>query len=462
MAPKFAIQLLRGQNDRNAFPIIDEEDFEEEPVFTRNTFLGTTNDIKVQYVKRLVEAFETIEIELYYWWQQSLDIGDDGNIYVSGSNFEYQQVGAFKHSGTSNLVILASDYIEDTEDLGYFDYVGLIDGVYFESVSMLPSSIVRCFDFTVVVDEVWGIDDPVNYPEWRYTNYLIVGVKRDDGNQYWTVAVNKIDDCEAGLCGDLTYDSPYAVEAYDNGTIILNYDYYDYVADQRKIVVIRSTDYGVTWGEEIVIVTGRGTSYIKKGDDGYLYISSYQSQTAKIFKSEDLGLTWSEINLPNLLAAPTENAWGYMDFSVDANGKIYAVIPRWTFFSLYTSSDGGSNWNRYDHNAITRPLFITANTTAIVVHGGDSLGGSPYHYLLLRSTDGGVNFTEVFDLYDNYGSSIAYQTLKHNGTIFAFTECAMTHVPHDENGWLAWLVSYDNGLTWTEEYAENVMSVMSG
>jgi len=55
MAPKFAIELLRGQEDRTSFPIIDEEDFEEEPVFTRNTFLGTTNDIKVQYVKRLEE-----------------------------------------------------------------------------------------------------------------------------------------------------------------------------------------------------------------------------------------------------------------------------------------------------------------------------------------------------------------------------------------------------------------------
>jgi len=55
VAPKFSIELLRGQNDRNTFPIIDEEDFEEEPVFTRNTFLGTINDMKVQYVKRLEE-----------------------------------------------------------------------------------------------------------------------------------------------------------------------------------------------------------------------------------------------------------------------------------------------------------------------------------------------------------------------------------------------------------------------
>ena len=55
MAVKFSIELLRGQNEKSSFPLIFEEDFVDEPVFTRNTFLGTTNDIKVQYVKRLEE-----------------------------------------------------------------------------------------------------------------------------------------------------------------------------------------------------------------------------------------------------------------------------------------------------------------------------------------------------------------------------------------------------------------------
>ena len=56
MSAKLAMKLLRGAEDRTSFPIIDEEDFVDEPVFTRNTFFGTLNDIKIQYVKRIVEG----------------------------------------------------------------------------------------------------------------------------------------------------------------------------------------------------------------------------------------------------------------------------------------------------------------------------------------------------------------------------------------------------------------------
>ena len=52
MPVKFAIELLRGQNEKTSFPLIDEEDFVDEPVFTRKTYLATINDVKIQYVKR--------------------------------------------------------------------------------------------------------------------------------------------------------------------------------------------------------------------------------------------------------------------------------------------------------------------------------------------------------------------------------------------------------------------------
>lgn len=55
MTAKFSIKLLRGQEERSSFPLIDETDFVDEPVFSRDSFLSTINDIKVQYIIRKIE-----------------------------------------------------------------------------------------------------------------------------------------------------------------------------------------------------------------------------------------------------------------------------------------------------------------------------------------------------------------------------------------------------------------------
>jgi len=52
MASKFKIKLFRGGDDIDSMPIVREEDCLTEPLFDRPSFLGTTNDIKVQYAKR--------------------------------------------------------------------------------------------------------------------------------------------------------------------------------------------------------------------------------------------------------------------------------------------------------------------------------------------------------------------------------------------------------------------------
>jgi len=441
-----------------------------------------------------VTTYTYITYHLGSWWQQSLDIGDiatpiiyrgltsqagvvnktyiknnavtcnrqgiigstvgnsrvftavpSPNVYVGAPNYDYDQFAGIKSdpNADEDTIILVSNLEDDNP---------IFDEEQFNSLSITPPTIIRCYDYTVIAGEVWGIEDGDGY----YTNYLIVGVKKDNEDQYWKVAVDKFAGWKDILNGDLYPSSPYFCEAFNNGTIVLCYECDNYVSGDIEIYVVRSTDYGVTWGSEILVSsTSRGIAYIKKGDDGDLYISSYKSQTAKIYISTDKGLTWTEKDLPNLLTAPTENAWGYMDFSVDVNGVIYAAIPRWTFFSLYVSSDGGDNWTRYDHNEITRPLFITANDTSIIVHGADTVAGSPSHYLLLKSSDGGINFAEVADLTDLGYAAIQLQTLKHNGETFIFTYCAM----QDDEGRIAWLISEDNGDTWVEDSLENLMNV---
>lgn len=52
MTSKFKLKLIRGGEDTDNFPDITLEDYVEEMVFTRPSFIETINDIKVQYVTR--------------------------------------------------------------------------------------------------------------------------------------------------------------------------------------------------------------------------------------------------------------------------------------------------------------------------------------------------------------------------------------------------------------------------
>jgi len=58
MTSKFKIKLFRGGDEVDDMPSIREEDCLTEPLFDRPSFLGTINDIKVQYGKRLFEPGE--------------------------------------------------------------------------------------------------------------------------------------------------------------------------------------------------------------------------------------------------------------------------------------------------------------------------------------------------------------------------------------------------------------------
>jgi len=52
MTSKFKIKLFRGGDEVEDMPVVTEEDCLTEPTFERPSFLGTTNEIKIQYAKR--------------------------------------------------------------------------------------------------------------------------------------------------------------------------------------------------------------------------------------------------------------------------------------------------------------------------------------------------------------------------------------------------------------------------
>jgi len=58
MTSKFKIKLFRGGDVVEDMPSVREEDCLTEPLFDRPSFLGTLNDVKIQYGKRLFEPGE--------------------------------------------------------------------------------------------------------------------------------------------------------------------------------------------------------------------------------------------------------------------------------------------------------------------------------------------------------------------------------------------------------------------
>lgn len=388
-------------------------------------------------------VYSVLSITKGKWWQQGFDLTSDGTMYIGAPNYDNEEMILLKKTDTAVEVLMLSEITANDEPI--------INGITYDSWAVTPPAVVRAGGMTVLAGVIWQKPDG----DSDLTNNIIVGVKRDGQEPYWSVAVNKLAGLKAGLNNDLIVRPSYFMEAYGNGTIIVCYSYNNLVSGDTDIVVVRSTDYGVTWGSEILVSsTSRNEAFIKVGDNSNLYISSLDGGTAKIYISADQGATWSEKDLPDLSIAPADFIWGNIDHDVDVLGDIYAIIPRFNFTSLYVSTDGGNTWNRYDHSEVMRSGYISANDSSIVIQGYDSGDG---HYLILRSTDGGVNFTEVYDITANGYISIAYQVLKHAGTKFVWTECGM----RDDDNWLAWLKSVDDGATWAEESLIDVLNFLA-
>lgn len=383
----------------------------------------------------LASTVTSILLQRGSWWQQTIAYGDDGNVYFAAPNYDFTSVACVKRDAVlgDSIILLAGECAVLT-----------IDSTNFDSTDSEPPTLARCSDYTTVAAFVWLEADGDGF----YTNAVVCGVKKDGEDQYWHVAVNKYVDAKASVIGDLAKVSAYFMAALDTGVIVICYGYYNYSVGAYRLSVVRSTDYGVTWSSEIIVDPDKNIGTIKKGDDGELYIVSYSGGAVSVYISTNGGSNWTEKALP---ALGSPSAYGRVDISVDVNGIIYVAVGRWSIFSMYVSADGGDSWSKYDCSLVSRIVQVEANDTAVIVHGYESATG---HYMILKSVDGGVNFTEKVDLADIGFPSITIPSLKHNGQVFIYTYCAM----RDANDWLGYLISKDNGDTWAFETLDGMMN----
>jgi hypothetical protein len=245
----------------------------------------------------------------------------------------------------------------------------------------------------------------------------------------------------------------YWSEGFDDGTIIIVYDHW-YPAGgglyaDVSIVMRKSTDFGVTWSEEIEIISHQTTpSYgsagfsLYKSQDNNLYLSfgyitsEGYSVNTYCFISTDKGSSWAEKIIE--MTGPIVQA--LYPVPIANSNKIYVSKTGWIVSPFFWySANGGISWNRVYYSANLRP-----EQYAQMAINNDSwlalLNSSLY-----KSTNGGASFTSVFDP-TSYGG-IPYWTgeLRHYLSTFGFAiSGAKTSVDA-----LVYFYSSDDGDTWS-------------
>jgi len=159
--------------------------------------------------------------------------------------------------------------------------------------------------------------------------------------------------------------------------------------------VYRSTDGGASWGKIGEIPTSY-VSDVSAFDFSKLYaISSY-----RCYRSTDGGANWTYASFPS------DSGWAY-HVRVDPtdSNKVYAVGYKYDSFNrtysmaLFKSTNGGRNWNA--RSFFTFEYFypydmaISRSNPSVMVVAGYKRIGNNYYGLLLKSTDGGNNWTDI-------------------------------------------------------------------
>jgi hypothetical protein len=209
---------------------------------------------------------------------------------------------------------------------------------------------------------------------------------------------------------DVTFDArdPH-VSITAAGTLILSFFRSEFnidSSDMDGVTVMRSADYGVTWGAAIAIPTGwdnRGSTSdaVLQLDSGDLMLSVYGNDTAGAYsagvvRSTDDGLTWSAVVVIGNVAERDYNETGLIETST---GNILAVMRDSIGVSPHkyyktVSTDNGVTWSApvmiIDRASGTPKLMHLDNGNILLVYRRTGAGDAVFG--LVVSADSGVTW----------------------------------------------------------------------
>lgn len=247
--------------------------------------------------------------------------------------------------------------------------------------------------------------------------------KSSDDGQTWSSALKT-------LTGTNTYIP--LIWVADNGYVYFSAGNSDVPDEDRGLW--RSTNQGTDW-TRVITLTGSGyfAWAIDENSTGAIFAGSYSylTETARIFRSTNNGASFSQVY-------ESADSLHFHDIKVDrVTGYIYAVRGEPTPLVL-RSTDGGDNWTQIHSDDGLPQLLAIGISPTCRVYGSDATNG-----LIYRSTDD-LTTTQVLDSGINKGvfTWIRYDplTLKFYASVIDETEpTAASRI----------YVSDDDGVSWS-------------
>jgi len=157
------------------------------------------------------------------------------------------------------------------------------------------------------------------------------------------------------------------------------------------IQLCRSDDAGRSYGKVYQLSASAGDFWIDRVAGNDIYLMRYKT----LYRSLDLGETWTEIGTMDIAATPSSVILA----GSEAGAPTFYVAGRFSGnWELWRSIDGGASWeHRYDINDFWETMNCSITDPDVVVFAGVEAW---------RSTNGGSSFTRVNAWGDYYGDPL--------------------------------------------------------
>ena len=355
---------------------------------------------------------------LNYYWQQSIDIGEDGNIYWVALNRD-NEGAAF---GSQD---------PDTGTNTYYDYLDTYP------IELDGYTLVENKDLAVPVR---GEDGYSFFVEPIYTDVgdtaLVIETNRSGIIRRKVITVGT----------NIAVDSTDWAEGLSNGTIVCVY--YDYEETEEdgfyQAWVARSINYGQTWINTKLFEISYNDGYIQlppvlaKGQDDKFYAGFFLDDGSIYVYSSTDGYSWDN----NIISSGLTTNFNVIAICASSD-IIYVGCATYGVgkkIRIYYSSNGGDSWSYNDNLSYDSIIVLAVNEDNLIIGAGAKTK-------LLKSTDNGANISLVYDISANGVTDGSVESLRNNGSVFTYSSCSM-----QIDGELLYLISTDDGDHWEIKY----------
>lgn len=245
---------------------------------------------------------------------------------------------------------------------------------------------------------VWNASSQPPYSE--STSIFFNGLAEVDGRVFYTDAVRRSiyrsDDKGISWKDCSLYDNQGRRVISANHLFSLNnslFLFFDQKIDWNYQGLFRTNDYGATWQDLITPQACIGWGVSMAGNVGDVVFAA-KSYSSCLYRSEDLGDTWSEVPVPTIPVS-TDTGLVYISGMEPTGKRILLTMRRWERqkedFFHFVSNDLGNTWQPCEMQLLHTRKFSFDTRTSTLEAGAYTLQ-SFYNDGVLLSSDGGLHW----------------------------------------------------------------------